>query len=503
MTSADPDGACDADAGARRRRSAAPAVVLVVLAPIVGEFFLGNLTLDKVPILVLFTPLYGGGALFIRETVRRALRGWPSMILLAAAYGLIEEGPVDQLLWNPGYSGAHDALAGDAYLPVPGTNVSIVQAVLSLHVIWSICVPIALVEALFPDRRTTPWLARPGYAGAAALFGAGVVIGFVGTRVEDPFRATPLQHALSIAVIVVLIVLACVVPAGRPRVARDAPPPWLVGVATLLPTSSMLVLVMFWPAGWSQWISVAAWFLVAGVLAWAVGYWSRCRGWGAPHRLAATAGAMATYAWIAFPHEPVGGGSRSVDLIGNIVCAVAAAALVALAARRIAPRTGSRGAPDASGVGAPAPPSAWRLLIPPVVATVTIVVIVAAVSVLQHDDLLARAQAADPGAPRSALLAQLWGRVTFGVLLAVSWPLALRRLARGSTTAYRRCRRVAVAAAILLLVSAAVAPGPGWLRLAHVALAVCEIGIYAAALHPALRSWYAASTGAPGRREGG
>ncbi|WP_019201468.1 hypothetical protein [Tsukamurella sp. 1534] len=425
--------------------------------------------------------------------MRRAHRGWPSIILLAAAYALIEEGPVDQLLWNPGYSGAHDALAGDAYLAVPGTNVSIVQAVLSLHVIWSICVPIALVETLFPDRRTTPWLARPGYAGAALLFSAGVVIGFVGTRVEDPFRATPLQHALSIVAIVLLIGLAFLMPAGHPRAERSAPPPWLVGVATLLLTSSMLALVMFWPTRWCQWISVAAWFLAAGVLASAVAYWSRCRGWGAAHRLAATAGAMATYAWIAFPHQPVGGGSRAADCAGNILCAVAAAVLVALAARRITPRTGSRGAPGASGAGASVPPSAWRLLIPPVVATVTIVVIVAAVSVLQHDDLLARARAADPGAPHAALLAQLWGRVTFGILLAVSWPLALRRLALGSTTAYRRCRRVAVAAAILLLVSAAVAAGPIWLRLVHVALAVCEIGIYAAAMHPAMRAWYATS----------
>ncbi len=496
MMRADPDDVSLADAGARTRRShaAAPAVVLVLLAPIVGEFFLGNLTLDKVPILVLFTPLYGGGALLIRETVRRAHRGWPSMILLAAAYALIEEGPVDQLLWNPGYSGAHDALAGDAYLPVPGTNVSIVQAVLSLHVIWSICVPIALVEALFADRRTTPWLARPGYAVAAVLFGSGVAIGYVGTRMEDPFRATPSQHALSIVVIVLLTGVAFLVPVGRTRVERAAPPPWLVGVATLLLTSSMLVLVMFWPTEWSQWISVAAWALAVGVLALALGYWSRCRGWGDAHRLAVTAGAMATYAWIAFPHEPVGGGHRAVDLAGNILCAVAAAVLVTLAARRITARTGSRGDPGASSAGGSAPPAAWRLLIPPVIATVVIVVIVAAVSVLQHDDLLALAHAADPGAPHAALLAQLWGRVTFGILLAVSWPLTLRRLARGSTTAYRRCRRIALAAAILLLISAAVAPGPGWLRLAHIALAVCELGIYVATLHPAMRAWYATST---------
>ncbi|VDR38476.1 Uncharacterised protein [Tsukamurella paurometabola] len=501
MTCAGPDSASVPVTGARRRRlhTAAPAMVLVVLAPIVGEFFLGNLTVDKALILLLFTPLYGGGALLIRETVRRTHRGWPSMILLAAAYALIEEGPVDQLLWNPGYSGGHDALAGDAYLPVPGTNVSIVQAVLSLHVIWSICVPIALVESFFPDRRTVPWLSRAGWSGAALLFGAGVAIGFVGTRAEDPFRATPLQHALSIVVIVGLIVLAFVVPTGLRAVDRRAPRPWLVGVTTLLLTSAMLTLVMFWPTRWSQWISVAAWVLAAGALATGLRYWSRCRGWGDSHRLAAAAGALATYTWIAFPHRPVGGGGPVVDLAGNAVCALAAAALVVGGARRIAraePPPGPRGA-EARGRGrrsaASPPPRAWRWMIPPVVATVTVVVVVFAASVLQHDDLLAQARAEDPAAPHAALVAQLWSRLLFGILLAVSWPLCLQRLARGSTAVYRRCRRVAVAAAIVLLAAAALAAGPSWLRLAHVVLAVCEVGIFAAAMHPAMRAWYATS----------
>lgn len=319
-----------------RIRTSAPALALAGLAPTIGEFFLGNLTIDKLPMLVLFVPLYGGGALFIRETIRRAGRGWPSMALLAAAYGLIEEGPVDQLLWNPTYGGAHDALAGDAYLPALGTNVSLVQAVVSLHAIWSICVPIALVEALFPERRTTPWLGRKGLGAAAMLFGAGVTLGFVGTRVEDPFRASPVQHSVSIAVIAILIVVAFTVPQRLPAAKRRAPRAWHVGVATLLLTSAMLVLVMFWPTDWSQWTSVITWCIAAGALSVGLIYWSRCQGWDAMHRLAAAAGAMATYAWIAFPHQPVGGGARAIDLAGNIACAVAAAVLITLAGRRIA-----------------------------------------------------------------------------------------------------------------------------------------------------------------------
>ena len=50
-------------------------------------------------------PLYGAGALLVRESARRLGRGWPTIALFAAAYALIEEGPVDQMIFNPGYLG--------------------------------------------------------------------------------------------------------------------------------------------------------------------------------------------------------------------------------------------------------------------------------------------------------------------------------------------------------------------------------------------------------------
>ena len=59
-------------------RRAAPAVGLVFLAPLVAEFLLGNLPVTLLFGLVLLAPLYGGGALLIREVTRRAGRGVPS-----------------------------------------------------------------------------------------------------------------------------------------------------------------------------------------------------------------------------------------------------------------------------------------------------------------------------------------------------------------------------------------------------------------------------------------
>ncbi len=84
-----------------------PALGLFVLAPLVAEFLLGNLPITALPALVLLAPLYGGGALLIREVARRTGRGWPTMIVLALAYGVLEEGITTMSLFNPAYVNAH------------------------------------------------------------------------------------------------------------------------------------------------------------------------------------------------------------------------------------------------------------------------------------------------------------------------------------------------------------------------------------------------------------
>ena len=84
-------------------RRVLPAVTLFFVAPLVAEFLLGNLPLKLLGALVMLGPLYGGGALLIRELVRRSGRGWPSILMLAFAYAVIEEAFTTQTLFNPDY----------------------------------------------------------------------------------------------------------------------------------------------------------------------------------------------------------------------------------------------------------------------------------------------------------------------------------------------------------------------------------------------------------------
>jgi hypothetical protein len=64
--------------------------------PILGEVFSFNtppLAFILDPSNFIFEPaLYGSGALLIREVARRRGVGWPAILVMGAAYGILEEG---------------------------------------------------------------------------------------------------------------------------------------------------------------------------------------------------------------------------------------------------------------------------------------------------------------------------------------------------------------------------------------------------------------------------
>src|SRR4051812_21970095 len=152
-------------------RRVAPAIALFFLSPLVAEFLLGDFTLAQLTFVLALAPAYGGAAVVIRELTRRAGRGWPTIILLALAYGVVEEGLETQSLFNPNYLHAH--LLDHGFLPALGIAIPWTLFVLSLHTVWSVSTPIALVEE-WTSRRATPWLRLPGliFFGVMAVAGA-------------------------------------------------------------------------------------------------------------------------------------------------------------------------------------------------------------------------------------------------------------------------------------------------------------------------------------------
>ena len=295
------------------------------------------MTLASLPALVLFIPLYGGGALLIREVVRRRGGGWPAIVVLAAAFSVVEEGLATQSLFNPDY--AHQHLLSSGYLPALGIAIPWTVYVLSLHVIWSICTPIALVECMFPNRRTEPWLRTPGLVIVAVVYVLGVVAAFATTWATFRYVAPP-SRLIGAAVVAVIFIVAGVLLTIAPRrklpgvqASRPAPAAWVVGIASAL-AASIVVLTPHLPT--AVWRTLTILVIEAAAVI-TITLWSRGPGWGDRQILALAAGALFAYAWHAFANTPAFDSAPLVIVrISNVVFAALALVAVWIAARRIA-----------------------------------------------------------------------------------------------------------------------------------------------------------------------
>jgi hypothetical protein len=310
----------------------AAVVLLLILTPLIAEYLLGNLPTSVLSYLPGLMLLYGAGAVFIRELVRRTGRGWPSLILLATAYGLLEEGVVTQSLFNPNYE--HLRLLDYGFVPALGIGLPWTVYVVILHVVWSISVPIGLVEALFPGRRTTPWLGRIGFGVIAVLFALGVTLLAMMSLSKAGPVATVGQLAVTAAIVLALVAAAFAIrrrPAETAAAQRPAPlvlAPGL-GVAAFVAGSAFHIVHASGPGRLPAVVTTLAMLAIAGgfigLLAWA----GRGRVWRDIHRAALVAGGIGVYLWLGFTVELRLHGAAAIQ--GHAVLAAAMLLLTVVA----------------------------------------------------------------------------------------------------------------------------------------------------------------------------
>jgi len=305
-----------------------PAVVLFFMAPLVAEFLLGDLPVTMLPALVILAPMYGGGALLIREIARRTGRGWPAIFGWGLAYAICEEAFTTQTLFNPDYLHLNLHLLQPAYVPALGIGIWWTVHVLTLHTVWSIAVSIALVESLVPARAAQPWLDNPGLPVTAVLFLLGAAASTLVTLRQDPFVASAAQFATA-AVACAAVIAATFRLRSLPVSKAAAPPVWLPGVTALAAGSIFLMI----PRQWA-WGAVGLYLLLFIPVIVLVRRWSQSRGWNQMRRLALAGGAALAYAWHAFIQTPAVGNAGTVDRIGNATFAAGLLAVLAVAARR-------------------------------------------------------------------------------------------------------------------------------------------------------------------------
>ncbi|MEO3784070.1 hypothetical protein ABGB12_12110 [Actinocorallia sp. B10E7] len=319
--------------GPSLRRGLAPALGLLVLSPICAEYLIGYLEIMSRPLellvgLLFLAPLYGTVAVMIREAVRRTGRGWPSILLLGAAFGLIQAGLIDQSLFNPAF--IDDPFWDQERLPtlIPGLGISANHALTFIagHAIWSFAAPIAVVESCVPRIADRPWLGKVGTSVMVALYALAVLVFF--HEHTEHFMATPAQLGTTAALALVLIVAAFAIPRRRVRRPGRVPAAWRVGVlGTVLLTAYHLL-----PATWPGIaLKAATLFLSGGLLVW----WSARARWGRDHVLAVGGAALVANASLSFLVQPLGEVSYPAKYAANAALMLGVLALLAWARRRL------------------------------------------------------------------------------------------------------------------------------------------------------------------------
>ncbi|WP_170415778.1 hypothetical protein [Ruegeria atlantica] len=319
----------------------APAIVLLITAPLIAEFLLGDFNVRQLGYLGIFIPLYGALALFVRELVRRSGRGWVSMLLMALACGLIYEGIVNQTLFNPHFAGAD--LLQYGFIESLGTSFNYAAFILTLHTVWTISTPIALAEGFAGERAKEPWLNRPLLIGAGLL----ALLGLVGTTASTiqrfKFVSSPMQYGtvVMLALILVFLALRVVLKPSAKTAGIDAdrgPSIWLVTAFSFVLSSAFMIWFHYAPDHKiNAQLGLTVFLVIDAVAIIAFATWSRAEGWRPLHIVAAATGAVLTYGWFGLWRLLVNGKTamgvkaEPTDIAGQVMLLVAVLGLSWLA----------------------------------------------------------------------------------------------------------------------------------------------------------------------------
>ena len=179
-----------------------PALVLFFLAPLMGELLVGSAPPSEFfnPFsLVLLASLYGSGALIVRELKVRWKKTYVSMFILGSAYGVVEEGLMVKSFFDPEWS---DLGILAEYGRWQGVNWVWAEWLTIYHAIFSISIPIALVELAFAERRNESWVGNKKMFGLIVLLGGVTALGYFGLTA---YRPPPVQYMCTAVSVVVLI----------------------------------------------------------------------------------------------------------------------------------------------------------------------------------------------------------------------------------------------------------------------------------------------------------
>ncbi len=319
-----------------KRKNFWPALTLFFLAPMFAELLSGS-----APPVEFFNPfglfmlsaLYGSGAVLIRELRVRWSKGWLTIFVLGAAYGIIEEGLMVKSFFDPNWM---DLGPLGSYGRWAGINWVWSLQLTIFHAVFSIAVPILLVELIFSARRDESWIGRRGMVGLSFLLLTDVLLGFFAlTTYRPPFA----PYALAIVVVVSLFFIARRLPArgATPRPGRMPRPSWL---ALMGFCAALIFFVIQWvPPGIGMPVSftLLATAALVALVAWTAQRMSHGGAWTDKHLLALASGALGFFVLLA-PVQEFDNLNRPDDTTGMTLVGLAALLFLVWLWRRVVRR---------------------------------------------------------------------------------------------------------------------------------------------------------------------
>jgi hypothetical protein len=195
-----------------------PVVLLLILTPGIPEYLSSSSPINAIilnPFMFLFQilanlGLYGTGVLLIYEAKVRWKKGWATVLLLGAAYGILEEGVALSTLYDPKANPVGDF---GVYGHWVGVNWIWSAGIVPFHALWSISLPILLLGLALPETVGKSLLSRRKIEIVAGILSVDVVVlmAFV-SRASGYWMGTPIL-VLSLVLIGVLVFAAHRVPA--------------------------------------------------------------------------------------------------------------------------------------------------------------------------------------------------------------------------------------------------------------------------------------------------
>jgi hypothetical protein len=196
----------------RMKKFLSPALVLFFLSPVIGELLSGSAPPAEFfnPLgLIILSVLYGGGAILARELTHRWGKGWLTLLILGAAYGIAEEGLMCKSFFDPGWM---DLGILGSYGRWLGVNWVWCLELTIYHAIFSIAIPIMLVTLMFPSRREQTWI---GKRKLCIVFGGWIANAVFIFIFIGKYRPPAVHYLVTMAIVVTLCILAWRLPCPR------------------------------------------------------------------------------------------------------------------------------------------------------------------------------------------------------------------------------------------------------------------------------------------------